>query len=274
MIEIRELCKAFGANVVLRGVSLEIARGEVLCVLGPSGSGKTTLLRCLNFLDPPDSGEILLEGELAYWRRDNGVLRQRGAREIAAVRSRLGMVFQHFELFPHMSVLDNVAAGPRHVKGISRTKAATLGRDYLARVGLAEKAGAYPGQLSGGQRQRVAIARALAMEPVAMLFDEVTSALDPELVGEVLSVMQELAAEGMTMVVVTHEIGFARHVADRIVFMDDGQIVEDAAPTQFFEAPREARTRAFLSAILPEHGLTLPPVAAANQPGATPASRS
>lgn len=257
MIVVRDLTKSFGEKCVLRGVSLDVARGEVVCVLGPSGSGKTTLLRCLNFLDPPDSGEIFLDGQLAYWTKPEGHLRLRAPREIASVRSRLGMVFQHFELFPHMSVLANVAVAPRHVRGMSRTDADGLARDYLARVGLEEKATAYPGELSGGQRQRVAIARALAMEPMAMLFDEVTSALDPELVGEVLAVMQRLAGDGMTMIVVTHEIGFARHVADRIVFMDDGLIVEEAPPEQFCTSPREVRTRAFLKAILPEHGLDL-----------------
>ena len=236
IIEVRELRKSFGDTEVLSGVGLTVAESEVVCVIGPSGSGKSTLLRCLNRLEESTSGSVVVDGnDLTA----SGV-------DLDGVRTEIGMVFQQFNLFPHRSVLGNVALAPRVVRGLGREAASARSRQLLAKVGLAEKADAYPAQLSGGQQQRVAIARALAMEPKILLFDEPTSALDPELVGEVLAVMQTLAEEGMTMVVVTHEMGFARRVADRVVFMDGGVIVESGPPAQLFDAPREPRTREFL----------------------------
>ncbi|MCS0636847.1 amino acid ABC transporter ATP-binding protein [Streptomyces sp. LP05-1] len=239
-MEIRELHKSFGDNQVLRGIDLEVARGEVVCVIGPSGSGKSTLLRCVNLLEVPTSGRVLVGGtELT----DPDV-------DIDAARRRIGMVFQQFNLFPHVTVTENLTLPQRRVLGRGKEEAARVARENLERVGLADKAGAYPAQLSGGQQQRVAIARALAMDPQVMLFDEPTSALDPELVGDVLAVMRMLAAEGMTMMVVTHEMSFAREVADRVVFMDGGRVVEEGPAAQVVGDPRHERTRNFLNRIL------------------------
>jgi ABC-type polar amino acid transport system ATPase subunit len=251
MIEISGLRKQFGDHEVLKEVSLTVDAGEVVCIIGPSGSGKSTLLRCLNGLEELSGGELVIDG-VALHAVDGGGRRAERARVAALtkVRGEVGMVFQHFNLFPHMSVLDNVASGPILVKGTSRAQAQETASRLLARVGLAEKEDAYPSELSGGQQQRVAIARALAMEPKAMLFDEATSALDPELVGDVLAVMHELARAGMTMVVVTHEMGFARQVSSRVVFMDDGRIVEVARPDVIFSAPEHERTKAFLKSVL------------------------
>ena len=239
LIEIRGLHKFYGAFEALRGIQLDIAGGEVVVVVGPSGSGKSTLIRCINLLEEYQRGEILVDGEKVV----------RGP-SLAKVRAEVGMVFQSFNLFPHLTALANVALGPLRVRQMSRPAANERAQALLARVGLAEHAHKFPGQLSGGQQQRVAIARALAMEPKVLLFDEPTSALDPEMVGEVLDVMQSLAHTGVTMVIVTHEMGFARRVANRIVFMEGGQVVEQAPPDQFFSSPREPRTRAFLQAIL------------------------
>ena len=240
MIKIRGLHKRFGANHVLRGIDLDIGRGEKVVVIGPSGSGKSTLLRCVNALEEASEGQILVDGADVTAR----------ATDINSVRAQLGMVFQRFNLWPHKTALENVKLGPMVVGGVSKSDADLRAREMLMRVGLADKAVAYPASLSGGQQQRVAIARALAMEPKAMLFDEPTSALDPELVGEVLEVMRTLAETGMTMMVVTHEIGFAREVADRVVFMDQGVIVEQGTPDQVLVSPREARTREFLARVL------------------------
>ena len=239
LVEINGLHKAYGQFEALRGIDLSIGAGEVVVVVGPSGSGKSTLVRCINLLEDYQRGDVRVAGEKVV----------RG-RTLARVRAEVGMVFQSFNLFPHLSALRNVALGPLRVRGLSRTGADARAQALLEKVGLAEHAHKLPGQLSGGQQQRVAIARALAMEPRVLLFDEPTSALDPEMVGEVLAVMQALAHTGVTMVIVTHEMGFARRVADRVVFMEDGLIVEVAPPENFFGAPREARTRAFLQAIL------------------------
>jgi glutamate/aspartate transport system ATP-binding protein len=240
-IEIRDLHKSYGKNPVLRGCSMTVSRGEVVVVCGPSGSGKSTLIKCINGLEPYQSGSIKVEGiEVGGKLTD-----------LPRLRSRIGMVFQHFELYPHMSALDNVALAQIHVLGRLRTEAYERSRQLLARVGLEDKSDAMPVDLSGGQQQRVAIARALALDPQAMLFDEPTSALDPEMIHEVLQVMDQLASEGMTMVVVSHEMGFARRVADRVVFMDAGRIVEDAASEEFFSTPRTPRAAEFLSKILP-----------------------
>ena len=239
LIEIRGLHKFYGAFEALRGIQLDIAVGEVVVVVGPSGSGKSTLIRCINLLEDYQRGEVLVDGEKVV----------RGP-ALARVRAEVGMVFQSFNLFPHLTALANVALGPLRVRHMSRPAANERAQALLARVELAEHAHKFPAQLSGGQQQRVAIARALAMEPKVLLFDEPTSALDPEMVGEVLDVMQSLAHTGVTMVIVTHEMGFARRVANRIVFMESGQVVEQAPPDQFFSAPREPRTRAFLQAIL------------------------
>jgi polar amino acid transport system ATP-binding protein len=240
VVRLRALRKSFGSHEVLAGIDLEVGRGEVVCVIGPSGSGKSTLLRCINLLETPTSGSVSVLGhELTDPDCD-----------IDAVRTRIGMVFQQFNLFPHMSVLDNVSVAQRKVLRRSRGEADATSRTLLDRVGLAEKEAAYPGQLSGGQQQRVAIARSLAMDPEVMLFDEATSALDPELVGDVLSVMRGLAEAGMTMVVVTHEMGFASNVADRVVFMDAGSIVEQGPPERVIGAPTEERTRRFLQSVL------------------------
>ncbi len=239
MIEARGLGKSFGALEVLRGIDLAIHRGEVVVVIGPSGSGKSTLLRCLNRLEDPTAGTVRIGGVEIYPTTPRGG-------DLSRLRRRVGMVFQHFNLFPHMTALQNVMEGPRTVLRMSGQDAETRARELLEKVGLADKAGSKPANLSGGQQQRVAIARALAMNPDAMLFDEVTSALDPELVGEVLVVMRTLADEGMTMVVVTHEMSFAQRVADRIVFLDQGVIVEEGAPDRIFDRAQEERTRQFL----------------------------
>jgi len=239
-IEVRDLHKYFGNNEVLKGIDFHVDPGQVVCVIGPSGSGKSTLLRCVNRLEEPTSGTILVEGiDICDPEID-----------LAAVRSRIGMVFQQFNLFPHMSVLKNLCIAQRRVRKRSEDDAVRIARDNLAKVGLAEKENAYPAHLSGGQQQRVAIARALSMEPDMMLFDEPTSALDPELVGDVLAVMRNLAADGMTMMVVTHEMGFAREVGDNLVFMDGGVIVEEGDPVDVLTHPRQARTQAFLSKVL------------------------
>jgi len=240
-IEVRDLHKSFGRNEVLTGIDLTVENGEVIAVIGPSGSGKSTLLRCLNRLEEVTSGEVLIVGENIAAAKGRG---------LDAVRQRVGMVFQHFNLFPHMTALENVALAPIELKMLSRAEARKRALELLTRVGLADKADARPASLSGGQKQRVAIARALAMSPEIMLFDEATSALDPEMVGEVLQVIRDLAASGMTMVLVTHEMGFAREVADRVVFMADGKVVETGAPAELFDSPKEARTQDFLSKVL------------------------
>ena len=239
MIEIKGLRKAFGADEVLKGIDLSIAEKEVVVIIGPSGSGKSTLLRCMNHLEEPTAGEVIVDG-----------ITLSSEANINKVREEVGMVFQRFNLFPHMTVLENIMLAPMKVKHIAKDEAEKTARELLARVGLAEKADAYPDNLSGGQQQRVAIARALAMRPKVMLFDEPTSALDPEMVGEVLDVMRALANEGMTMVVVTHEMGFAREVGDRLLFVDEGRIIESGVPREVFENPKEERTRSFLSKVL------------------------
>jgi polar amino acid transport system ATP-binding protein len=250
MVKAEGVHKRFGRLEVLKGVSLEVAAGEVMCLLGPSGSGKSTLLRCINHLEKINSGRLSVDGELVGYRQVGDKLHELRESEVASKRSQIGMVFQHFNLFPHMTALENVTCAPIRVKGESREPAQARGRELLGQVGLGEKVDAYPSQLSGGQQQRVAIARALAMDPKLMLFDEPTSALDPELVGDVLAAMQQLAREGMTMVVVTHEMGFAREVADTVVFMDGGVVVEAGKPTDVLGNPQHERTRAFLSKVL------------------------
>lgn len=250
MIRAEQVCKNFGDLRVLRGVSLEVARGQVMCLIGPSGSGKSTFLRCINHLEQVNAGRLYVDGELVGYRERGGKLYELHPRESARQRRDIGMVFQHFNLFPHRTVLANVIEAPTRVKKVAKSAALSRARELLDRVGLADKTDAYPVQLSGGQQQRVAIARALAMDPKLMLFDEPTSALDPELVGEVLSVMRELARSGMTMVVVTHEMGFAREVADQLVFMDGGVVVEAGPPDTVLTNPQHERTRAFLSRIL------------------------
>lgn len=242
-IEVRGLHKKFGNLEVLKNISLEIQTGSVTAIIGPSGSGKSTLLRCMNLLTLPDHGSIRVEDDTFSF---DGKRRLPSERARAKFRANTGMVFQHFNLFPHMTVLQNVMEGPVHTRGMPKAAAETVARDLLAKVGLSEKAGELPSRLSGGQKQRVAIARALALSPKVMLFDEATSALDPELVGEVLATMRDLASEGMTMVVVTHEISFARDVADRIIFMRDGIVVEDGHPTQLIDNPKNEETRSFL----------------------------
>ncbi len=249
MLLAQNVHKAYGKVEILKGIDLQVGRGEVMCILGPSGSGKSTFLRCVNHLESTDRGRIYVDGELVGCRPHNGRLHELKDREICRARTRMGMVFQHFNLFPHMTVLENLIEGPVMVKRENRDTAIRRSRDLLAQVGLASKEAAYPRQLSGGQQQRVAIARALAMEPKLMLFDEPTSALDPELVGDVLAVMQDLAKSGMTMVVVTHEIGFARSVAHTVVFIDGGVVVEAGPPSQVLDNPRHERTRAFLSKV-------------------------
>ncbi|MEZ4561391.1 MAG: ectoine/hydroxyectoine ABC transporter ATP-binding protein EhuA [Thermomicrobiales bacterium] len=247
MVRIENVKKRFGSLEVLKGVSLEVHSGEVVCILGPSGSGKTTLLRCINFLEPYDDGRIYVGNDLVGYRERNGKLSPAPEKEIARVRAETAMVFQQFNLFPHMTALKNVTFGPMKVLGVSKDEAERRARELLERVGLAAKADSYPAQLSGGQQQRVAIARALAMQPKVVLFDEVTSALDPELVGEVLAVMKDLAdSHGVTMIVVTHEIMFAREAADRVVFMDGGVVVEQGPPAEVLGAPRSERLRTFL----------------------------
>ncbi|MBR1143186.1 amino acid ABC transporter ATP-binding protein [Bradyrhizobium sp. AUGA SZCCT0431] len=250
LVAIRSVSKNFGEFQALNKVSLDVRAGEVLCLIGASGSGKTTLLRCINQLTPVDSGGIWLDGELLGVREEGGRLHRLTERQIARQRLKTGMVFQRFNLFPHKTALENITEGPVQVQGCSREDAQAEAMELLRRVGLVAKADAYPSQLSGGQQQRVAIARALAMKPMLMLFDEPTSALDPELVGEVLTVMKELARSGMTMMVVTHELGFAREVADTVIYMDHGAIVESGPAAEVLGAPREVRTKSFLSAVI------------------------
>jgi len=242
--------KSFGRLEVLKGVSLDVTKGETVCIIGPSGSGKTTFLRCINHLEKIDSGRIEVNGHLIGYRQKNGKLVEDTERNIARRRTEIGMVFQRFNLFPHKTALENVIEAPVHVLGQSKEQATGYATAVLGRVGLGEKVDTYPGKLSGGQQQRVAIARALAMGPSLILFDEPTSALDPEVTGEVLSVMEELAKAGMTMIVVTHEMGFARRAADRVVMMDDGLIIEEGTPEHFFVEPEHERTKQFLSKIL------------------------
>jgi ABC-type polar amino acid transport system ATPase subunit len=246
VIEIENLTKHFGAVRALDGVSVSVAAGEVVCLIGPSGSGKSTLLRCINYLEEPTSGVVRVGGRRMGWEGE----RRASAFELARARAEIGMVFQHFNLWPHMVTLENVIEGLVTVKRIPVTEAAAKGRALLAKVGLADKLEVYPEHLSGGQRQRVAIARALAMEPRVMLFDEPTSSLDPELVGEVLRVMEQVAREGMTMLVATHEMGFARKVADRVMFLDQGRIIETGTPAEIFSRPRHERLRRFLDTVL------------------------
>jgi polar amino acid transport system ATP-binding protein len=250
LVAIRSVSKSFGEFQALNRVSLDVWAGEVLCLIGASGSGKTTLLRCINQLTSVDSGGIWLDGELLGVREEGGRLHRLTERQIARQRLKTGMVFQRFNLFPHKTALENITEGPVQVQGRKQEDARAEAMELLRRVGLAAKADAYPSQLSGGQQQRVAIARALAMKPMLMLFDEPTSALDPELVGEVLTVMKELARSGMTMMVVTHELGFAREVADTVVYMDHGAIVESGPAADVLGKPREVRTRSFLSAVI------------------------
>jgi len=251
ILQCRDLRKAFGALEVLRSISFEMRAGVVLSVIGASGSGKSTLLRCLNYLEQPTSGEVFLDGEpMGLRRQSDGSLKADSPGNIARMRAQIGMVFQQFNLWPHMTVLENVIEAPRQVKRMARAEAVEIGRHYLGKVNLLDKADAYPARLSGGQQQRVAIARALAMQPKVMLFDEATSALDPELTGEVLDVMRALAEEGTTMVVVTHEMRFARDVSDRVMFLHQGVIEEDGPPDQVFGNPASERCRAFLSSVV------------------------
>jgi polar amino acid transport system ATP-binding protein len=250
MVKAEGVHKRFGRLEVLKGIDLEVRPGEVMCMLGPSGSGKSTFLRCINHLEKIDAGRLSVDGELVGYRQHGDKLHELRDSEVCRKRAEIGMVFQRFNLFPHMTALQNVCEAPVRVRGIRRQDAERRGRELLDRVGLADKVGAYPAQLSGGQQQRVAIARALAMQPKLMLFDEPTSALDPELVGEVLDVMRGLARDGMTMVVVTHEIGFAREVGDTLVFMDGGVVVEAGDPREVIARPRHERTRSFLSKVL------------------------
>jgi polar amino acid transport system ATP-binding protein len=250
VVDARDVNKYFGRLHVLKGISMQVKRQEVVVVIGASGSGKTTFIRCINHLEKIQSGRIFVNGHLIGYREVGGKLVEDRERNISAQRQEIGMVFQRFNLFPHLTALGNITEAPVHVRGTDEAEARTIALALLERVGLANKADAYPSQLSGGQQQRVAIARALAMKPALMLFDEPTSALDPEMIGEVLDVMKELAREGMTMIVVSHEMGFAREVADRVVFVDDGRIVEEGEPADMFDRPRHERTQAFLSKIL------------------------
>jgi polar amino acid transport system ATP-binding protein len=250
MVKAEQVCKSFGALQVLKGVTLDVGRGEVMCIVGPSGSGKSTFLRCINHLEQVNAGRLFVDGELVGYRERGDKLYELSPREAAKQRRDVGMVFQHFNLFPHRTALGNIVEAPVHVKRVKKDDALSRAKDLLDLVGLADKATAYPAQLSGGQQQRVAIARALAMNPKLMLFDEPTSALDPELVGEVLAVMKRLASEGMTMLVVTHEMGFAREVADKLVFMDGGVIVESGNPREMMKNPQQERTKAFLSKVM------------------------
>ena len=250
MVRIRGLMKRYSGREVLRGIDLDVPAGSVMCIIGPSGSGKSTLLSCVNHLERIDGGKLWVGGELVGYREHNGKLYELPERHIARMRQKIGMVFQHFNLFPHMTALENVAEAPIRVKRMPRAKAQERSIQLLERVGLAGKHAQFPAQLSGGEQQRVAIARALAMEPELMLFDEPTSALDPELVGEVLAVMKDLARSGMTMMVVTHELAFAREVGNALTFMDGGMVVERGDPRTVLSAPREQRTQAFLSRVL------------------------
>jgi polar amino acid transport system ATP-binding protein len=250
MVRAEGVVKRFGSNTVLRDISLEVKRGEVMCLIGPSGSGKSTFLRCINHLESVSGGRLLVEQDLIGYRQKGDKIYELSPREAAEQRRDIGMVFQKFNLFPHMTALENVIEAPIRVKRVSKAAAIARGKELLERVGLGDKFDSYPAHLSGGQQQRVAIARALAMEPKLMLFDEPTSALDPELVGEVLDVMKELAKSGMTMIVVTHEMGFAREVADSLVFMDGGVVVEAGDPRDVLTNPQHERTQAFLSKVL------------------------
>jgi polar amino acid transport system ATP-binding protein len=250
MVKAEGVHKRFGRLEVLRGIDLEVQRGEVMCMLGPSGSGKSTLLRCINHLEKINSGRLSVDGELVGYRESGGKLHELHERDVAGKRAQIGMVFQHFNLFPHMTALENVTLAPIRVLKVAREEARERARELLARVGLGDKLDTYPVALSGGQQQRVAIARALAMQPKLMLFDEPTSALDPELVGDVLDAMRQLARDGMTMIVVTHETGFAREVADSVVFMDEGVVVEAGSPDEVLVNPRHERTKTFLSKVL------------------------
>jgi polar amino acid transport system ATP-binding protein len=250
MVQAEGVHKRFGRNEVLKGITLEVCARDVMCLLGPSGSGKSTFLRCINHLEKIDAGRLSVDGELVGYRQVGDKLHELREAEVSRKRAQIGMVFQHFNLFPHMTALENVMCAPLRVKKVPREVANARARELLERVGLPDKLEHYPAQLSGGQQQRVAIARALAMEPKLMLFDEPTSALDPELVDEVLQTMKQLARDGMTMVVVTHEMGFAREVADTVVFMDAGVVVESGSPSSVLANPREERTRAFLSKVL------------------------
>jgi polar amino acid transport system ATP-binding protein len=250
LLSLRGVHKSYGENAVLNGVDLDMRAGEVVCLIGPSGSGKTTLLRCVNYLEVPASGQVVVDGELIGRYTKKGRPALLPARELALQRASIGMVFQHFNLFPHMTALENIIEAPCRVQRCTRADAVARAHDLLQRVGLGDRGEAYPRQLSGGQQQRVAIARALAMQPKLMLFDEPTSALDPEIVGEVLDVMRALAADGMTMLVATHEMSFARDVADRVVFMDGGVIVEQGPPAEVLTAPSHERTKRFLSRLL------------------------
>jgi polar amino acid transport system ATP-binding protein len=250
MLKAEAVHKSFGRLEVLKGVSLEVKTGEVMCMLGPSGSGKSTFLRCINHLEKIDAGRLWVDGSLVGYRQQGDKLHELRESEVAGERAQIGMVFQRFNLFPHMTALENVIEAPTHVLGVDKATAVAEGQALLERVGLADKVDVYPAQLSGGQQQRVAISRALAMKPKLMLFDEPTSALDPELVGDVLDAMRQLARDGMTMVVVTHEIGFAREAGDTLVFMDEGVIVESGPPREVLSNPRHDRTRAFLSKVL------------------------
>ena len=250
MVLAEKVSKNFGSNRVLRGISLEVDPGEVLCIVGPSGSGKSTFLRCINHLEVVDGGRLSVDGQLVGYRQKGEKLYELKLKEAAFQRQEIGMVFQRFNLFPHLTAVENIILAPMRVKKISKAAATARAIELLERVGLGDKGDAYPAHLSGGQQQRVAIARALAMDPKLMLFDEPTSALDPELVGEVLDVMKGLAKSGMTMIVVTHEMGFAREVADTLVFMDDGVVVEAGPPRQILSDPQHDRTKAFLSKVL------------------------
>ncbi|MBO1678640.1 amino acid ABC transporter ATP-binding protein [Bittarella massiliensis (ex Durand et al. 2017)] len=244
MIKLEHINKSFGSLHAVKDANLNVEKGEIICLIGPSGSGKSTLLRCINGLEVPESGTVTIDGQVL----NTGD--KKGAKELQRQRAKMGFVFQHFNLFPHMTVLKNLTLAPVQVLGRTQEEAEAKGRELLERVGLADKADSYPNSLSGGQKQRVAIARSLAMEPQIMLFDEPTSALDPEMVGEVLDVMKELAKSGMTMMVVTHEMGFAREVAIRVIFLDEGQILEEATPEEIFTAPQHPRTKEFLSKVL------------------------
>jgi polar amino acid transport system ATP-binding protein len=251
IVHASDIRKSFGTQEVLKGVSLDVSRGEVVVLIGPSGSGKTTFLRCINHFEKPTSGDVEVNGHLIGSKLDrNGQRVDASAREVARQRAEIGFVFQHFNLFPNRTALENVMLGPIKVQRMSKDQARAVGIEQLTKVGLSSKVDSYPAQLSGGQKQRVAIARSLAMNPALMLFDEPTSALDPEVIGEVLTVIRNLADDGMTMIIVSHEIGFAREVADRVAMFDDGQIVEIGTPREIFDSPTQARTKAFLSKVL------------------------
>jgi len=250
MVDAQKVHKSFGVNEVLKGIDFQVAPGQVVCLLGPSGSGKSTFLRCINHLEKINAGRLFVDGELVGYRQQGDKLHELSEKDVAKKRTEIGMVFQHFNLFPHMTAMGNIIEAPTQVKNEPKAEVRQRAVELLAKVGLADKANAYPRQLSGGQQQRVAIARALAMRPKLMLFDEPTSALDPELVGDVLAVMKDLARSGMTMIVVTHEIGFAREVADTVVFMDGGVVVEQGSPSDVISNPRHERTKTFLAQVL------------------------